>query len=79
MTLKTIVAVALIVFGVAAFAYQALSYSTLGRNMAMGSMNVSIQHGHVLPLLPVLGAIALIGGFAMLLVDKNGSKSAVSP
>ena len=79
MTLKTIVAVVLIVCGVAAIAYQALSYLALGRNMPMGSMNMSIQHGHVVPLLPVFGAIALIGGFAMLLADKNGSKSAVTP
>ena len=32
-----------------------------------------------IPLAPILGAIALIGGFALLLVDKNDFKPAAMP
>jgi len=79
MKIKTIVAVGLIVLGVMAFAYQGISYTTVGRDMNIGMMRMSTQHAHFLPLPPVLGAIALIGGIALLLVDKNDFKSAATP
>jgi len=62
---KTIVAIVLIVLGIGAFAYQGITYTTRGRGMDLTS--------HV-PLPPIFGAIALIGGIALLLADGRDLK-----
>lgn len=74
MKLKTILAVALIVLGVVAFAFQIISYTAPDRYMTIGSLHVSTGHDHSLPVAAILGAFALIGGVAMLLVDRNDFK-----
>jgi hypothetical protein len=79
MKLKTIVAVFLIALGVTAFAYQVMSYATLDRGMDIGSMHMSTRQANVMPLLLLFGAIALIGGIALLLVDKNDFKPTATP
>ena len=72
--LKTILAVALIVLGVVAFAYQILTYTHPDREMTVGSLHLSTGHEQSLPLTAILGALALIGGVALLLVDKSDFK-----
>jgi hypothetical protein len=67
---KTILAIILITCGIAAFVYQGVTF-----------MNGDEERSrkHALPLLPIFGAIALIGGIAWLLVDKNDFKPTVMP
>jgi hypothetical protein len=67
---KTILAIILITCGIAAFVYQGLIFMNGGEERS---------RKHVLPLLPIFGAIALIGGIAWLLVDKNDFKPTVMP
>ena len=74
MTPKTFVAIILIAFGIGAFAYQSVTYMTSGRDVS-GSTYATTKREHSVPLAPIVGAIALIGGIAMLLVDKNDFKS----
>jgi hypothetical protein len=76
MRTKTAVAVVLIVFGVLAFAYQGVSYTTLGRESSMGWMRFATQRVLSLPLPPIFGSLALIGGIALVLVDKGDLRSA---
>ena len=78
MKVKTVAAVVLIVFGVLAFAYQGLSYTALGREMSMGWMRLATQRLFSLPLPPIFGALALIGGIALLLADKGDLHSATT-
>jgi len=73
MTPKTLLAITLIAFGIGAFAYQSVTYMTSGRDVS-GSTYTTTERKHSVPLAPIVGAIALIGGIAMLLVDKNDSK-----
>ena len=71
---KTIVAAFLIGLGIAAFAYQATAYMTGRRDLSIGAMHMTTERKHPVPLPPILGVIALIGGIAMLLVDKGDLK-----
>lgn len=68
---KTILAAALIVLGIVAFAYQGITYTTRGRDVNIGPLHMTTEHKHHVPLPPILGAIALVGGIALLLVDRR--------
>ena len=67
---KTIVAILLIALGIVAFTYQGISYTTRGRDVNIGPMHMTTDQTHHIPLPPILGAIALVGGIALLMVDK---------
>lgn len=76
MRIKTSVGGLLIVLGVVAFAYQGVSYTTLGRESSMGWMRFATQRVLSLPLPPIFGSLALIGGIALVLVDKGNLRPA---
>lgn len=66
---KTIVAGILIALGIVAFAYQGITYTTRGKTIDVGPVHVTTEKTHTIPLPPIIGAAALIGGIALLLVD----------
>ena len=66
-------AILLIALGVIAFAYQGISYKTRESVVDVGPLHVSTEKSHTLPLPPIVGAIALLGGVALLVMD--GKKS----
>jgi hypothetical protein len=68
---KTIVATLLIVLGIVAFVYQGIDYTTRGRDVNIGALHMTTEHAHHVPLPPIIGVIALVGGIALLLVDKR--------
>ena len=74
---KTIVAVILIALGVVALAYQGITYTTRGTVVDVGPMHVTTERTHNIPLPPIIGGIALVGGIALLLIGgKRLSASA---
>jgi len=75
---KTIIATSLIALGIAAFAYQAVAYMTGGRDGSFGPMRMTTEGTHSVPLPPIFGVIALIGGIAWLLMDKGDFKREAS-
>lgn len=79
MNTKTILASVLIVLGIVAFVYQGIDYTTRGRDVNIGPFHMTTEKEHHIPLPPILGAIALIGGIAILLVDKRGIGRAATP
>jgi hypothetical protein len=68
---KTIVGIALIVLGALALAYHGFSYTTREKAVDIGSLQVTKEEHHVIPVPPVLGAIALLGGVAVLVVGRR--------
>ena len=76
---KMIIAVVLIVLGIVAFTYQGITYTTRGREVNIGAIHMSSEKKHRIPLPPVFGAIALIGGIALLLVDRRGLTRLATP
>ena len=67
---KPIIAIVLIVLGVVALAYQGITYTTREKAVDIGPIEITAEKEHTIPLPPVLGAIALIGGIWMLVKSK---------
>lgn len=60
----------LIVFGIAALAYQGFSYTTREKVVDLGPIQVTADKTHDIPLPPIVGAVALAGGIILLVVGR---------
>jgi hypothetical protein len=70
---KIIVAIILIVLGIAAFAYQGINYTTREKVVDIGPIQVTSEKTKTIPLPPIIGVIALVGGIVLLVVGvKKG-------
>jgi hypothetical protein len=67
---KIIIAVILIAIGVVAFGYQGISYTTREKH-DIGPFEVTTKETKRIPLPPIVGAIALVGGIVLLVVDRR--------
>lgn len=68
---RTIIGIALLIVGVLALAYQGFSYTVPKKAVDLGPIQVTRQERHTVPLPPVLGALALIGGIAVLVLNRS--------
>ena len=71
MSAKNIIGIALLILGVLAVAYQGFSYTVPKKAVDLGPIQVTRQERHTVPLPPILGALALIGGIAVLVLDRS--------
>jgi hypothetical protein len=62
----------LIVLGVLALIYQGFTYTTHKKVLDVGPIQATKEEHHSVPLPPVLGALALIGGVVILVSDRKG-------
>jgi hypothetical protein len=70
---KIIIAIILIALGIAAFAYQGITYTTREKVVDLGPIQVTAEKTKTLPLPPIVGAIALVGGIVLLVMGiKKG-------
>jgi hypothetical protein len=70
---KIIIAIILIVLGIAAFAYQGINYTTREKVVDIGPIQVTSEKTKTLPLPPIIGVIALAGGIVLLVMGvKKG-------
>ena len=65
-TLK-IVGIILIVLGVVALIFQGITYTTREKVIDLGPIEATAEQKKTIPLPPVLGGIALVGGIVLLL------------
>jgi hypothetical protein len=68
MRTNTIIAVILIALGIVAFAYQGITYTTKENVVDIGPLKVTTEKSRTLPLPPIVGAVALVGGIALLVM-----------
>ena len=68
---NTIFAVLLIALGVAAFTYQGITYKTREKAVDLGSLQVTTEKTKNIPIPPIVGVIALVGGVALLLKNTQ--------
>ena len=69
MNTKTIVAVILVALGVVVLAYSGISFTTPGKPGNFLGIHVETTESHFIP--PVVGALALVGGIVLLLVNPK--------
>jgi uncharacterized membrane protein len=67
----TIVGVILIVLGVVALAYQGITYTTKENVIDLGPLKVEAKREKTIPLPPVLGGLALVGGVVLLIAGAR--------
>ncbi|HXT76907.1 MAG TPA: DUF3185 domain-containing protein [Candidatus Eisenbacteria bacterium] len=63
----------LLVIGVLALAYQGFTYTTHKKVLDIGPIEATKEERHSVPIPPILGALALIGGIVVLISDRRGS------
>ena len=63
--------IALIILGVVAFAYQGITYTTQEKVLDIGPIKATVEKERTIPLPPLVGGAALIGGIVLLLVGAR--------
>jgi len=71
MSPKTIIAIILIAVGIVVFAYQGITYTTREKVVDLGPVQMTAEKTKTIPLPPILGAIALVGGIVLLVVGNR--------
>jgi drug/metabolite transporter (DMT)-like permease len=66
-----LLAIILIVIGVIALAYGGFNFTTKEKVAEIGPLKVEKNKTHSVPLSPILGALALVGGVALLVVGRR--------
>jgi hypothetical protein len=69
MNTKTIVAVILIALGVVVLVCSGITFTTPGKPVEFLGMHIATTDSHFIP--PVVGALALVGGIVLLLVNPK--------
>jgi uncharacterized membrane protein len=67
----TILGIALIILGVVAFAYQGITYTTQEKVIDLGPLQATVEKEKTIPLPPIVGGLALIGGIVLLTVGAR--------
>jgi hypothetical protein len=71
MTTTTMLGSALILLGIVAFAYQGITYTTQEKILDIGPLQASVDKQETIPLPPVVGGVALVGGMVLLIVGAR--------
>ncbi|MDP1708439.1 MAG: DUF3185 domain-containing protein [Gammaproteobacteria bacterium] len=67
----TITGIALILLGVVALSYQGITYTSEEKIIDMGPLQATAQTEKTIPLPPVLGVLALVGGIVLVVVGAR--------
>jgi uncharacterized membrane protein HdeD (DUF308 family) len=67
----SLLGLALIVLGVIALVYQGISYTTHKKVVDIGPIQATKEEHKTIPLPPVLGIIALVGGIIIVARDRK--------
>jgi hypothetical protein len=70
MKANALIGIALIVLGIISFAYQGITYTTREKAVDLGPLQITTERTHSIPVPPILGGIALIGGIVLLVSGK---------
>jgi hypothetical protein len=73
MKTNTLLGIILIIVGVIAFAYQGITYTTREKVVDFGPIQVTADKTKTLPLPPIVGAVALVGGIVLLAMGNKKS------
>ena len=65
----TVVGIVLIVIGIVALVYQGITYTTKENVVDLGPLKVEAKREKTIPLPPVVGVVALVGGIVLVAVS----------
>ena len=71
MKIDTVVAVILIAMGIVALAYQGITYTTREKVVDLGPLQMTAEKTKTIPLPPIVGAVALVGGVVLLVMGRK--------
>ncbi|HEY7166046.1 MAG TPA: DUF3185 domain-containing protein [Candidatus Binatia bacterium] len=71
MKASVIVGILLIILAVVAFSYQGITYTKREKVLDIGPIQATTEKKETIPLPPLLGAAALIGGVALVVVGSR--------
>jgi len=69
--MNKILGIVLIVVGIIGLAWGGFSYTTREKVVDLGPIHASRDKTHSVPLPPIAGALALVGGIALVAIGKN--------
>jgi uncharacterized membrane protein len=67
----TIVGIVLIVLGIVAFIYQGITYTSREKIIDIGPFQATADTEKTIPLSPLLGGLALVGGIVLVVVGAK--------
>ena len=65
----TVIGIILIVIGIVALVYQGITYTTREKVVDLGPLKVEAKRERTIPLPPVVGVVALVGGIVLVAVS----------
>jgi uncharacterized membrane protein len=71
MKAPTLIGIILIILAVIAFSFQGITYTKREKVLEIGPIEATAEKKETIPLPPVLGAVALIGGIALVFVGSK--------
>jgi hypothetical protein len=71
MKTNMLLAILLIAIGIVAFAYQGINFKTKEKAVDLGPVEITHDKTRTLPLPPIVGAIALVGGIVLLVTEMK--------
>jgi hypothetical protein len=66
-----LIGIILIVLGIISLAYQGIGYTTHKKVLDVGPLQATTKQHHEIPLPPILGSIALVGGIVLLVAGRK--------
>ena len=66
-----VVGLILIVLGIISFTYQGINYTTHKKIVDIGPIQASTTEHKTIPLPPILGGLALVGGIVLLMAGRK--------
>lgn len=73
MKMMSVMGIVLIVLAVISFAYQGITYTTHKKVIDLGPLQATAEQHKTIPLPPLFGGLALIGGIVLLVAGGKSS------
>jgi uncharacterized membrane protein len=67
----TLIGLVLIVLGIVALAYQGITYTTREKVIDIGPLEATAETEKTIPLSPLLGGLALVGGIVLVVIGNK--------
>lgn len=68
---KIVLGILLIALGIVSLGYQGIHYTTREKAIDLGPLQVTTERSHSIPLPPIVGAVALVGGIVLLVTNRR--------